>query len=402
MSLLKQSVALDVSKDQLDVCMAVIDTTQRVKVKATRKFANTPSGFKELESWVKKHADPAIPLVFTMEATGVYYEQVAWYLFNEQRSVSVVLPNKARQYAKSLGLKSKNDKIDSIGLARMGAEQNLPLWQPMSKLFYQLRALTRELESLNQTKTALTSQLHALSHTQFKSKSTQKRLQAMMKLVEKQIESIQQEVAQLIESDPELKRKLAHITQIKGVGLMSAVTVIAETNGFTLFENSKQLVSYAGYDVVENQSGKRVGKTSISKKGNYRIRRILHMPAFNVVRYEGGLFKTFFDRLINNGKKKMQAYVAIQKKLLVLMYTLWKNDAPYEPGYQPKATSSDLEPKLLFPVDSKGVLVDSLPESMPIPESILTKEVAPTSRATQDELPCDSSPEALFPVKQNY
>jgi transposase len=56
---------------------------------------------------------------------------------------------------------------------------------------------------------------------------------------------------------------------------MSAVTVIAETNGFTLFENSKQLVSYAGYDVVENQSGKRVGKTSISKKGNYRIRRII-------------------------------------------------------------------------------------------------------------------------------
>jgi hypothetical protein len=166
--------------------------------------------------------------------------------------------------------------------------------------------------------------------------------------------------------------------------------------GFTLFENSKQLVSYAGYDVVENQSGKRVGKTSISKKGNYRIRRILHLPSFNVVRYEGGVFKTFFDRLIANGKKKMQAYVAIQKKLLVLMYTLWKNDAPYQPGYQPKATSSDLEPKSLFPVDSGGVLAGSLAESLP------AKEVALTGRATQDELPCDSSPEALFPVKQNY
>jgi len=55
----------------------------------------------------------------------------------------------------------------------------------------------------------------------------------------------------------------------------------------------------------------------------------------------------------------MQAYVAIQKKLLVLMYTLWKNDTPYKPDYQPKITSSDLEPKSLFPVDSKGVLVGS-------------------------------------------
>ncbi len=54
-------------------------------------------------------------------------------------------------------------------------------------------------------------------------------------------------------------------------------------------------------------------------------------------------------------KRKCRPRVAIQKKLLVLMYTLWKNDTPYEPGYQPKATSGDLEPKSLFPVDSGGV-----------------------------------------------
>lgn len=360
MSLLKQSVAFDVSKDQLDTCFSIIDTAQRVKVKATRKFANTPAGFKELTDWIKKHADPTTPIVFTMEATGVYYEQIAWHLFSQGKAVSVVLPNKARQYARSLGLKSKNDKIDSVGLARMGAEQNLPLWQPLSKQFYQLRTLTRELENLHQSKNALNNQLHALSHAQFESKSTQKRLLTMVKLIQKQIESIQQEVHQLVEADAELKRKLDHLTQIKGVGLMSAITVIAETNGFALIENNKQLVSYAGYDVVENQSGKRVGKTSISKKGNYRIRRILHMPSFNVVRYEGGFFKTFFDRLINNGKKKMQAYVAIQKKLLVLMYTLWKHDTPYQSNHQPKNTSSDLEPKSLFPVDSGGVLASSL------------------------------------------
>lgn len=179
--------------------------------------------------------------------------------------------------------------------------------------FYQLRALTRELESLNQSKTALVGQLHALSYAHFVSKSTQKRLQSMMKLFEKRIENIQQEVHQVVESDAGLKRKLEHITQIKGIGLMSAITVIAETNGFALIANQKQLISYADYDVVENQSGKRMGKTSITKKGNYRIRRILHLPSFNVVRYEEGNFRVFFDRLLDKGKKKMQAYVAIQK-----------------------------------------------------------------------------------------
>ncbi len=178
----------------------------------------------------------------------------------------------------------------------------------------------------------------------------------MINLIDKQIEGIQAEVTCLVESDAQLKRKLQHITQIKGIGLMSAITVIAETNGFALIENQKQLVSYAGYDVVENQSGKRVGKSRISKKGNARIRRILHLPAFSVVRYEGGIFKAFFDRLLEKGKKKMQAYVAVQKKLLVLIYSLCKKDEAYKSEY--KATSSNQEPKSLFPAVFEENLVD--------------------------------------------
>jgi transposase len=74
-----------------------------VKVKATRKFANTPAGFKELDQWVSKHADPSVAIVYTMEAAGVYYEQPAWYLFTQQHAVSVVLPDKAHQYARPAG-----------------------------------------------------------------------------------------------------------------------------------------------------------------------------------------------------------------------------------------------------------------------------------------------------------
>ena len=79
-----------------------------------------------------------------MESTGVYHEQIAWYLFQKDFSVSVILPNKAKHYLKSLGHKSKNDKIDARGLAQMGAEQNLDLWQPLSKNIYDLRMLTRQ------------------------------------------------------------------------------------------------------------------------------------------------------------------------------------------------------------------------------------------------------------------
>ena len=107
---------------------------------------------------------------------------------------------------------------------------------------------------------------------------------------------------------------------------MTVATVLAETNGFVLFKSIAQLIKYTGYDVIEDQSGGHSGKTKISKKGNRRIRRALHMPAFNMIRYDVGNFKPFFERILEKHHLKMKAYVAVQKKLLVLIYTLWKRN----------------------------------------------------------------------------
>ena len=85
---------------------------------------------------------------------------------------------------------------------------------------------------------------------------------------------------------------------------MTVATILAETNGFVLFKSIAQLISYAGYDIIENQSGGHTGKTKISKKGNSRIRRTLHMPAFNMIRYEVGNFKPFFDRISEKHHQK--------------------------------------------------------------------------------------------------
>jgi len=93
------------------------------------------------------------------------------------------------------------------------------------------------------------------------------------------------------------------------------------------------LVCYAGYDVIENQSGKRVGKTRISKKGNTHIRRIMHMASLNMVKYKVPVFLDLYERVFERTKIKMKAYVAIQRKLLCLFYTLWKNNTVYEANY---------------------------------------------------------------------
>jgi hypothetical protein len=90
-------------KDTLQVCLSVIDQTGRVSVKATTKVVNKPIGFASLLTWVSRHRKVDLPLIYLMESTGVYHEAVAWYLHQQDQSVSILLPNKAKYYLKSLG-----------------------------------------------------------------------------------------------------------------------------------------------------------------------------------------------------------------------------------------------------------------------------------------------------------
>lgn len=330
--MLKYSVGLDVSSKKIDGCFSVIDTMQKVTIKSTIVISNNSNGFKLLENWIIKHLkETSIPLVICMEATGVYYESCALYLFKKNYKVSVVLPNKAKKYLQAIGLKSKNDSIDAKGLAQMGAEQALKLWQPLGEYFYELRQYTRQYQNIQEQKTIFNNQLHSLKHGMYSNKTIVKQLEKCIKLFDEQLNELEKRIQEHINSNSEIKQKAINICKIKGIATLSLATVLAETNGFELFESVKQLVSYAGFDVIENQSGNRVGRTKISKKGNSRIRRILFMPAFTVVSCKQKPFLDLYNRTYERHGIKMKSYVAVQKKLLVIIYSLYKNNQEYNP-----------------------------------------------------------------------
>lgn len=344
--MIKYCLGVDVSKKDLHCCISTIDQTQKVSVKGSRKFLNNKDGFKALHAWTQNlHKEPSIPLVVVMEATGIYYEQLALYLFQCGYALSVVLPNKAKKYLQSTGLKSKTDKIDAQGLARMGAEQRLELWQPMAAFFYELRALTRQHQSLQELKTSLTNQQQAQQLSMQVNKLVAKQLKALIATVDKQLKDLQAAIEKHIGGNPEVAERVANICKIKGLGLLAVAVVLGETNGFALFQNSRQLVSYAGYDVVENQSGLHRGRTRISKKGNARIRRVLHLPAFSVIRYEQTPFLGLYTRTLEKHSQKMKSYVAVQKKLLVIIYALWKHNKPYQLHLTPPVSDGVKEPQ---------------------------------------------------------
>lgn len=166
-------------------------------------------------------------------------------------------------------------------------------------------------------------------------------------------------------------------------------------------------VSYAGYDVIENQSGKHIGKTRISKKGNSHISRILHMPSLSVITYEQKPFADLFARVYESTAIKMKGYVAVQKKLLVMIYTLWKKDQVYDANYKStpanepdqinkeenKSISGNEEHRALFPFHEMPSASKQNSQLLDNPKTVVPQ----LSGTTQDEHRYNESHEALFP-----
>ncbi len=342
--MVKYSLGIDMSFKSFHACLTAIGHDQQVKVKASTTFSNNEEGFKLLINWINKHyKQKDLPLVIVMEATGVYYERCALTLFLAGYKVSVVLPNVAKKFLGSLGQKSKNDKIDAKGLSRMGAERRLEEWRPMDDFFYILRSYTRQHESLQQTKTILNNQKHAVENQSHCNELVHKQLEQLIETIEDQLKELSKAIAGHIDSNKEVSERVKGICKIKGVGILTVSVIIAETNGFALFKNIPQVISYAGYDIIEDQSGKHVGKTKISKHGNGHIRRALHMPALQAGNWEGSVFENLRQRIFERTKIKMKAYTAVQKKLLATIYTLWKKNEEFDKDFQNKEKEKQTE-----------------------------------------------------------
>ena len=237
---------------------------------------------------------------------------------------------------RTLEVKTITDKTASEAIARFGLERKLDRWKRPTEILRRLRQRTRERDQLVPERTLVKNQLHAEQTEAYSSKESITRMKARIQLLNKQIRQIKDEMDALIRHDKEVNRSVEVISSIPGVGVLTAATVLAETNGFELIRNKRQLTSYAGFDVREKQSGTSVkGKPKISKKGNRYLRKAMHMPALAAIRGEGR-FRVLFIRLISKHGIKMKAAVAVQRKLLEMIYTLHKTNTTYDMDFLKK------------------------------------------------------------------
>jgi transposase len=337
MKILKQVAGIDVSQKELAVSTGRLKDELTIEITGYKTFSNSTKGFKELIDWVNKLCVSELPIRFVMEATGVYHESLAYYLVDHNYLVSIVLPNKMSNYQKTLAIKTVTDKTASEVIANFGLEKNLQSWQKPKKSYRDIRHLTRERDQLVQQKTVLRNQLHAEKAQAYPGERTIKRLESHISFVISQEKEIMQEINENISQDPQIKEQIKLIGSVPGIGVLTAAIILSETNGFDQITSIKQLSSYAGLDVREKQSGTSVkGKPKISKKGNRYLRKAMHFPALTAIRHDDR-FKAIFARLVQKHGIKMKAAVAVQRKLLELVYTIYKTNNPYDKVYLKQA-----------------------------------------------------------------
>ena len=229
-----------------------------------KTFSNTQKGFISLLVWVKKQTEQTTAVRFVMEATGVYHESLAYFLEEREHEVSIVLPNKISNYSRTLEVKTVTDKTASEAIALFGLERKLDRWKRPKPVFKKLRQLTRERDQLVEMRTMAKNQLHAEQAEAEPNEDSVSRIKKQITFFYKQEKEVTAEIAELIKQDQEIKKAIEMMCSVPGVGVLTAATVLAETNGFELIRNKRQLTSYAGLDVKEKQSG-----TSVKGKPEY-------------------------------------------------------------------------------------------------------------------------------------
>lgn len=265
-----------------------------------------------------------------MEATGVYYLDLAAALYEAELPVCVINPRSFRHFADIKLSGSKTDAIDSALLAEYAERMEPALWSPPPHLHLQLRDLGRQINRLVNTRTQAKNRLHALSAR----KSTPRLLiedeEESIDSLDRRIERLRQAARELIAQSETLSQQFECLATAKGVGEASAVAILAELCVLPEKLKAPQVARHAGLDVRLTQSGRSINRPGrMSKAGNAYLRSALFMPTMAAIRHEPRA-KAFFNALVARGKKKIQAACAVMRKYLTGIWACIKNRSRFD------------------------------------------------------------------------
>lgn len=327
---------IDVGSEEL-----VVVTHKEGRNSPPAVFPNNPSGHKRI---CKRITEAGFVTRVCVEATGVYTLDLAFALHSHPGiEVMVLNPKISRRFSEASGKRGKDDKVDAASLADFSRRMDFRPWEPPSEAAIKARMITRRVYSLTKSKVKEKERLHAAEVSSSTPKEVIDSIRESIEFIDRQIRELIDAARKILETDDQLRRKLELLGSVKGIAEKSSVMILSELAVLPDCTSPRQWVAYAGLDPVEETSGKSVYvKKGISKRGNKYLREALFMPALVASKYQPGV-RSFKQHLVERGKPKKLANVAVMRKLLHSIWGMFIHDRLFddEKFHKTKRENSD-------------------------------------------------------------
>jgi len=308
---MKTYIGIDVAKAHLDV----YDTTTTRHI----RFDNSRLGIKKCLRYIVSLQ----PELIVLESTGGYELELAIALSDASLPVTVVNPRQVRDFGRATGRLAKTDRIDAMLLARYAATMNPPLRAIPDKHTRRMKALVVRRTQLITLRIAETNRREHLHDPEIAQS-----IDDVVLTIDREIQKIEQRLDELIDCLPELKQKKQTLMSVPGIGATTATMLLTEVPELGRL-NRRQLAALIGVAPINRDSGSYRGKR-MTGGGRRNVRTRLYMPTVVACRHNPVL-KTYYQRLLNKGKTKMTALVAVMRKLLVIINTMIKKGEAWNP-----------------------------------------------------------------------
>lgn len=320
----KWFVGIDVSKKTLDVTLFFKGNADD---SVHKQMSNDEKGYRAIINWLRKQSVETNEVLFCMEHTGVYSYELAVYFEQMHIVYCMVSPLHIKR---SMGLvRGKNDKVDSYQISRfcyLHKDELTPTKLPQASLKL-MKGLINERERLvkmRKSEKVILSELKKVN-----SDTSLKRTELRIKMFSDDIDSIENEIEQVIKADVNLLRNYKLIKSVVGIGLVNSVLFMLYTQNFIAFTDARKYTCYGGVAPFENRSGTSYrGKSRVSHLANKRIKANLSNAARTAVQNDPEL-RLYYNRKAEEGKEHGIIMNAIKFKLITRVFAVVERGTPY-------------------------------------------------------------------------
>ncbi|MDW7691871.1 transposase [Flammeovirgaceae bacterium SG7u.111] len=327
----KNFIGIDISKDTIDLAL-LTSHGELIDLKWDNDGKALGKGLKSL---FREHGLGKEDTLLCAEHTGQFGNKLMEVSLDLGLCLWMESPY---SISRSQGMtRGKDDKVDAeriAGYAKRFADK-ARLVKPTPKTINKLKLLSSERElamkDLSKYKGQLKQEKGFLDKEYFKEK--EKRVKKLIALYKKTVEEIEEQIAQLIEDDPDIKDSFDKIVSVEGVGKQTAIATIVATENFQKFDDPKKFACHIGCAPFRYVSGSSIrSRNKVSQKANKDLKKIFHMAALSTLRTKGELRK-YYDRKVEEGKHKMSVINAIRSKLVHRIFAVINQNRKYEKIY---------------------------------------------------------------------